>query len=523
MMLLLRILLLLVLSTPSAATLYAQTNFPFFQPLQPARKLQVIVPRGMAMAAPENSSRAIEMCIEDYCEWVEIDVRKSQDGAHVLIRTDTVDPTSNGHGRVNELTLSELKKLDTGTWFAKRYAQTRILTLAEVLKLAKGKINLLLACHDVNPEQLAAEVLEAGMEQQVLLLGSPSSISAVQAASQDRIPFLTVYRPDSGPIDPFLESLTSAAVEIDPIKTKVNAPLCQRFHKRGIKVMIRLLGEERNNPMTWTALIDAGVDWIITDDPAGLLFFSARKRLGQFPVQISAHRGSSRYAPENTLAAINAAARSGLDFAEIDIRTTTDNRHVLLHDNTVNRTTNGTGSVHEMTFAQTQKLSAGTWFGKPYTAAKIPTLEAGLAALKDKMRAYLDAKDIAPEVLVAAIQKSRLTDRHVVFQSVEYCARLHTLDPTVRTLPPLHRLDELNNIVQGKPYGVDASWSILSQEMIAACHQKGIKVFSDALGLNETVDQYRQAIQWGIDCIQTDHPLKVLRAIEVLRESAPKP
>ena len=66
------------------------------------------------------------------------------------------------------------------------------------------------------------------------------------------------------------------------------------------------------------------------------------------------------------------------------------------------------------------------------------------------------------------------------------------------------------------PYGVDASWSILSEELIDACHKKGILVFSDALGRNESVDEYKRAIRLGIDCIQTDHPLRLLRAMEQL-------
>ena len=55
--------------------------------------------------------------------------------------------------------------------------------------------------------------------------------------------------------------------------------------------------------------------------------------------------------------------------------------------------------------------------------------------------------------------------------------------------------------------------------MIAKCHERGIEVFSDALGANESVEKYLQAMDWGIDCIQTDYPLRVLRAIE-LRSAA---
>jgi glycerophosphoryl diester phosphodiesterase len=62
---------------------------------------------------------------------------------------------------------------------------------------------------------------------------------------------------------------------------------------------------------------------------------------------------------------------------------------------------------------------------------------------------------------------------------------------------------------------VDAAWKILSQEVIAQCHQAGILVFSDALGAHERIEDYQQAMDWGIDLIQTDYPLRVLRAIEL--------
>ena len=146
---------------------------------------------------------------------------------------------------------------------------------------------------------------------------------------------------------------------------------------------------------------------------------------------------------------------------------------------------------------------------------KAPTLDEGLTALGDSTSAYLDAKDIAPEALLAAIRKYDLMDRHVVYQSVDYCRRLKALEPDVRLLPPLRSADELEAVAELKPYGVDARWSILSKELIDKCHARGIKVFSDALGEHETVEDYRQAIGWGIDVIQTDHPLRVLRAVEL--------
>ena len=387
------------------------------------------------------------------------------------------------------------------------------MTLPEALAVAKGKVNLYLDCKRIDPKLLVEEVMAARMERQVIVYDSPAVLAQVKAASKGTVPGMTKYRPAMD-FDVFIKNVAPAAVEIDA--PDVTAELCRRFHSAGIKVQAKVLGENWDNPTMWKRVIDAGVDWLQTDDPAGILFFNTRRRLGTFPVMISCHRGANRYAPENTLPAIREAARLGADFAEIDIRTTRDGRTILMHDGTVNRTTNGKGSVRDLTFEKVTALTAGAWFGgKQFRETRVPSFEDGLTALGDKMGVYLDAKDIAPELLIAAIQKHGLSQRHVVYQSVQYCEKLRTLDPTVRTLPPLGRLDELDNVAAIKPYGVDAQWSILSKNMIDECHRRGIKVFSDALGQNENVAQYQKAIKWGIDCIQTDYPLRVLRAIEL--------
>jgi glycerophosphoryl diester phosphodiesterase len=170
-----------------------------------------------------------------------------------------------------------------------------------------------------------------------------------------------------------------------------------------------------------------------------------------------------------------------------------------------------------MVFGDVMALSAGSWFGKNFQGARVPSFDDGLMALGDKMGAYFDAKDITPQALIAAIHEYHLEDRHVVYQSLRYCEEIQKLDSGVRTLPPLRRLDQLDAVAAIKPYGVDASWSILSKEVIDRCHKLRIQVFSDALGVSETTDQYQKAIDWRIDCIQTDHPARVLRAIELMQ------
>lgn len=88
-----------------------------------------------------------------------------------------------------------------------------------------------------------------------------------------------------------------------------------------------------------------------------------------------AHRGASGHAPENTLAAFRKAVAMGLNFIETDLQLSRDARFVAIHDDTVNRTTNGQGSVHDLTLAELRRLDAGSWFGSSFTGERIPTLE----------------------------------------------------------------------------------------------------------------------------------------------------
>jgi glycerophosphoryl diester phosphodiesterase len=409
-------LVIIVLSlAPSIVS--GQSHFAFFEPVVPPRPVQVMVHRGLAIAAPANSAAAIEMCAQDFCEWAEIDVRLTKDGRHVVVHDDTVNATTNGIGKVSDLTVDELKILDAGSWFAARFAGSRLMTLPEALAVAKGKVNLYLDCKRIDPKLLAEEVMAARMEHQVIVYDSPAVLAQVKAASMGTVPGMTKYRPSTD-FDVFIKNVAPAAVEIDA--PDVTAELCRRFHAAGIKVQAKVLGENWDNPTMWKRVIDAGVDWLQTDDPAGILFFNARRRLGTFPVMISCHRGANRYAPENTLPAIREAARLGADFAEIDIRTTRDGRTILMHDGTVNRTTNGKGAVRNLTFKEAAALAAGAWFGGvQFRETRVPSFEDGLTALGDKMGVYLDAKDIGPESLVAAIQKHGLSRRHVVYQSVQ--------------------------------------------------------------------------------------------------------
>ncbi|NOZ41006.1 MAG: hypothetical protein GXP24_12395 [Planctomycetes bacterium] len=109
-------------------------------------------------------------------------------------------------------------------------------------------------------------------------------------------------------------------------------------------------------------------------------------------VEIIAHRGNSSAAPENTFASINSAFDVGADHVEADIRLTSDGYAVLMHDATVDRTTNGSGTVASMTLADLQLLDAGSWFSSEFAGESVLTLAEALVAVNHRGRILLDIK-----------------------------------------------------------------------------------------------------------------------------------
>ncbi|MEU3604670.1 glycerophosphodiester phosphodiesterase family protein [Streptomyces sp. NPDC035033] len=100
--------------------------------------------------------------------------------------------------------------------------------------------------------------------------------------------------------------------------------------------------------------------------------------------EVIAHRGASAVAPENTLVAGEVARRAGADWIENDVRPSRDGGLYVLHDATVDRTTNGKGNIGKLTSAEIDALDAGSWFAPQYKGTRIPTLAAQLADLRER-------------------------------------------------------------------------------------------------------------------------------------------
>lgn len=134
------------------------------------------------------------------------------------------------------------------------------------------------------------------------------------------------------------------------------------------------------------------------------------------PLTVIAHRGASSAAPENTLVSDEVARRGGAVWIENDVQPSKDGVPYIVHDTTVDRTTDGTGPVRSLTAAQLDALDAGSWFAPSYAGTRVPTLAAQLADLKErggKLLLEIKGRHSRAEVarIVREIRAQDMTDR----------------------------------------------------------------------------------------------------------------
>lgn len=227
---------------------------------------------------------------------------------------------------------------------------------------------------------------------------------------------------------------------------------------------------------------------------------------------IAAHRGGTA-APENTLPAIRAALRAGFEYVEIDVALTADRRAVLMHDKTVDRTTDGSGRIADLTFAEVRALDAGASFGRDYAGTPVPTLEEALDVLAaEGGRALLDLKgrwgtdDVAE--LAAQLAQRDLTERVV---AAGFDAR--TLASLVAEAPEVPRMATLKAIPDdvvdaARQFGVSGvivERRALAQrpEVVDELHAARLRLVVYTLNSDR---QWDEVTRLGVDGIVTDDP-----------------
>lgn len=238
---------------------------------------------------------------------------------------------------------------------------------------------------------------------------------------------------------------------------------------------------------------------------------------------VVAHRGASAYAPENTLAAFRLAVEQGADAVELDAKLTRDGEVIVIHDQTVNRTTGGTGVVREMTLAQLKALDAGALFDPKYTGEPVPTLEevfqavGGKVVINVEITNYTSPTDALPDRIVDLIRKYRL-EEWILFSSFHPLNLLRVR----RKLPAvpaalLTQAGPAGRLLRGglgrvfSPHWFHPYYTDVSAESLAQEHRRGRKVNVWTVNAAEDI---RRLSRWGIDGIITDDPLLALRVLE---------
>jgi len=244
---------------------------------------------------------------------------------------------------------------------------------------------------------------------------------------------------------------------------------------------------------------------------------------------IIAHRGSSGIAPENTLIAFQKAIETGVDRIEMDLRQTIDGEVVVLHDKTINRTTNGWGSIRKLSLKKAKKYSAGSWFHHEYSAERIPTFREVLELVDGRATLLLEIKDGSPYHHGIEHNIIKILNE---YQAHEWCIVQSFNDRIInnfRALPDLHSdIQKLfTAFIPVAPfYGgskfsykrlkkyefaeeVNINYKYVSPRVVRKVHEMGKKV--NVWTVNETANQLKY-IRMGVDGIITDFPnrLKVL-------------
>ena len=125
---------------------------------------------------------------------------------------------------------------------------------------------------------------------------------------------------------------------------------------------------------------------------------------------IIGHRGASAEAPENTFASFDLAIAQGADAIECDIRSTKDGILVLMHDPTVDRTTNGKGAISDLTFGQIKALDAGSWFDSRFAGERVPSLDEFLSRYAGRVKTVLEIKVPGTESAVVDLATQHRAD-----------------------------------------------------------------------------------------------------------------
>lgn len=222
-------------------------------------------------------------------------------------------------------------------------------------------------------------------------------------------------------------------------------------------------------------------------------------------------------APENTFAAFEAALAAKATAVEMDLRATADDRVVVIHDQTVDRTTNGTGDVARLSLEEIQQLDAGTWFDARFAGERVPLLEAVVERLGARVPLVLHIKDAGRGIereVAERVRQQGIADRVTVSSHHRrVLAQVRSLIPEVRTTWIVWFRDwrwwmwyVAAKVRRLQVDRVGPKGDLVTAGMLRYFHERGIAVRAWGVGRDEQLAS--RLIELGIDGMTFDDPAR---------------
>ncbi|WP_286229709.1 glycerophosphodiester phosphodiesterase [Neobacillus mesonae] len=244
---------------------------------------------------------------------------------------------------------------------------------------------------------------------------------------------------------------------------------------------------------------------------------------GANSVKIIAHRGDSSYAPEHTLAAYELAKEQGADYIELDLGMTKDGQLIAIHDDTVDRTTNGHGRVNSFSLLEIKKLDAGSWFNEKfpdkakesYSGMKILTIEEVINKYGSSINYYIEIKKPNEypgmiDELLRVLKSHKLisyggTRGKVIIESFnsDSLKYIHNKYPNI-LLIQLGNFSTKEQLLEIAAYadGVGPSFSKMTKELVEEAHKKGLIVHCWTI---DQQDDLKKLLEWDVDGVFTNN------------------
>lgn len=222
-------------------------------------------------------------------------------------------------------------------------------------------------------------------------------------------------------------------------------------------------------------------------------------------IDIVCHKGANAVAPENTYASAQQCIDWGMDYVEIDVRTSKDGVLYLLHDPTLERTTNGQGYLHEQPAAYLDTLDAGSWFHADFADQRLPRLEPFLRWIQGKAKIFFDVKAAAPQQLIDLVYATGF-ERDCFFWSGSnvWAKELRRLDPSLALKINIKNIADVERVyAEFQADIVEVGLANVTQPLLDACRERGIKVMIYHQQAEPAA--FQQIVNWGVELVNLNH------------------